>query len=155
EAERVTEDRKDVEDLSLHAAARRLLELSFTEGVETEGLADGSEKAGSSRAALRERETEIEIVREQSSLTEARSDEASRRAFEADNDVSTLHAEIERSKDRLSHLGDRIAAGRTELDDIATRVLGLKTEQADFSSRIEDLSQDERAREADTLAETE
>jgi chromosome segregation protein len=52
-------------------------------------------------------------------------------------------------------LGDRIGAGRTELEDIGTRVLGLKTEQTDFSSRIDDLSQDERAREADALAETE
>jgi chromosome segregation protein len=154
-AERFIEYRKELDDLSLHDATHRLLELIVTERVETDGLAESSEKAGASRTLLRERESEIEVVREQSSVTEARTDEASRRAFEADNDVSTLHAEIERSKDRLTHLGDRIGAGRTELDDIATRVLSLKTEQADFSSRIEDLSQDERAREADTLAETE
>jgi chromosome segregation protein len=154
-AERFIEYRKELDDLSLHDASHRLLELIVTERVETDGLAESSEKAVTSRNALRERETEIEVVREQSSVTEARTDEASRRAFEADNDVTTLHAEIERSRDRLSHLGDRIAAGRTELDDIRTRVLTLKTEQADFSSRIEDLSQDERAREADTLAETE
>lgn len=154
-AERFIEYRKELDDLSLHDATHRLLELIVTERVETEGLAEASEKAGSSRTALREREAEIEVVREQSSVTEARTDEASRRAFEADNDVSTLHAEIERSRDRLTHLGDRIAAGRTELDDIKARVLTLKSEQADFSSRIEDLSQDERAREADTLAETE
>lgn len=154
-AERFIEYRKELDDLSLHDATHRLLELIVTERVETEGLAEASEKAGSSRTALREREAEIEVVREQSSVTEARTDEASRRAFEADNDVSTLHAEIERSRDRLTHLGDRIAAGRTELDDIKARVLTLKTEQTDFSSRIEDLSQDERAREADALAETE
>ncbi len=154
-AERFIEYRKELDDLSLHDASHRLLELIVTERVETDGLAEASEKSGSSRTALRERETEIEVVREQSSVTEARTDEASRRAFEADNDVSTLHAEIERSRDRLTHLGDRIGAGRTELEDIATRVLGLKAEQTDFSSRIEDLSQDERAREADALAETE
>jgi chromosome segregation protein len=154
-AERFIEYRKELDDLSLHDASHRLLELIVTERVETDGLAEASEKASSSRAALRERETEIEIVREQSSVTEARTDEASRRAFEADNDVSTLHAEIERSTDRLTHLGDRIASGRTELDDIRTRVVSLKAEQRDFSARIEDLSQDERAREADTLAETE
>ena len=154
-AERFIEYRKELDDLSLHDASHRLLELIVTERVETDGLAEAGEKAGSSRTALRERETEIEVVREQSSVTEARTDEASRRAFEADNDVSTLHAEIERSRDRLTHLGDRIGAGRTELEDIATRVLSLKAEQTDFSSRIDDLSQDERAREADALAETE
>jgi chromosome segregation protein len=154
-AERFIEYRKELDDLSLHDASHRLLELIVTERVETDGLAEASEKAASSRAALRERETEIEVVREQSSVTEARTDEASRRAFEADNDVTTLHAEIERSRDRLTHLGDRIAAGRTELEDIRTRVLTLTAEQSDFSARIEDLSQDERAREADTLAETE
>ncbi len=154
-AERFIEYRKELDDLSLHDASHRLLELIVTERVETDGLAEAGEKAGSSRTALRERETEIEIVREQSGVTEARTDEASRRAFEADNDVSTLHAEIERSRDRLTHLGDRISAGRTELEDIGTRVLSLKTEQTDFSSRIDALSQDERAREADALAETE
>jgi chromosome segregation protein len=154
-AERFIEYRKELDDLSLHDASHRLLELIVTERVETDGLADASEKAGASRAALRERETEIEIVREQAGATESRTDEASRRAFEADNEVSTLHAEIERSRDRLTHLGDRISSGRTELEDIGTRVLGLKNEQADFSARIEDLSQDERAREADALAETE
>ncbi len=154
-AERFIEYRKELDDLSLHDASHRLLELIVTERVETDGLAEASENAGASRTALRERETEIEVVREQSSVTEARTDEASRRAFEADNDVSTLHAEIERSRDRLSHLGDRIGAGRAELDDIKTRVLTLKTEQGDFSSRIDELSQDERAREADALAETE
>jgi chromosome segregation protein len=154
-AERFIEYRKELDDLSLHDASHRLLELIVTERVETDGLAAASEKAGAARGALREREGEIELVREQSSAIEARNDEASRRAFEADNDVSTLHAELERSRDRLSHLGDRIAAGRTELDDIRTRVLTLKQERADFSSRIEDLSQDERAREADALAETE
>src|SRR6478752_1708099 len=133
-AERFIEYRKELDDLSLHDASHRLLELIVTERVETDGLAEASEKAGASRGALREREVEIEIVREQSSATEARTDEASRRAFEADNDVSTLHAEIERSRDRLTHLGERIASGRTELEDIGTRVLSLKTEQADFSS---------------------
>jgi chromosome segregation protein len=154
-AERFIEYRKELDDLSLHDASHRLLELIVTERVETDGLAAASENSGASRTALRERETEIEVVREQSGLTEARTDEASRRAFEADNEVSTLHAEIERSRDRLTHLGDRIGAGRAELEDIGTRVTSLKAEQADFSSRIDDLSQDERAREADALAETE
>ena len=154
-AERFIEYRKELDDLSLHDASHRLLELIVTERVETDGLAAASESAGASRTALRERESEIEVVREQSGITEARTDEASRRAFEADNDVSTLHAEIERSRDRLTHLGDRIGAGRIELEDISTRVTSLKTEQTDFRSRIDELSQDERAREADTLAETE
>jgi chromosome segregation protein len=154
-AERFIEYRKELDDLSLHDASHRLLELIVTERVETEGLAESSEKAAAARGALRGRETDIEVVREQSSVTEARTDEASRLAFEADNDVSTLHAEIERSRDRLTHLGDRLTSGRAELDDIATRVLTFKAEQADFSSRIDDLSQDERAREADALAETE
>ncbi|HKY37558.1 MAG TPA: chromosome segregation protein SMC [Polyangiaceae bacterium] len=154
-AERFIEYRKELDDLSLHDATHRLLELIVTERVATEGLAETSEKSGTLRAALRGRETEIDVVREQAGQTEARSEEASRRAFEADNDVSTLHAEIERSRDRLTHLGDRMTAGRAELEEIRTRVISLKSEQTDLSSRIEDLSSDERAREADALAETE
>src|SRR5512142_1851277 len=64
-AERFIEYRKELDDLSLHDATHRLLELIVTERVETDGLADASEKAGAARGALRERETEIEVVREQ------------------------------------------------------------------------------------------
>jgi len=154
-AERFIEYRKELDDLTLHDATHRLLELIVTERVETDGLRDAGERAGTSRGALRDREAEIEVVRERSSVTESRTDEASRRAFEADNDVSTLHAEIERSRDRLTHLGDRLSTGRTELSDIHTRVHTLQVEGADFAARIEELTSEEHAREADALAETE
>ena len=55
-AERFIEYRKELDDLSLHDATHRLLELIVTERVETEGLADASEKASGARRAARARD---------------------------------------------------------------------------------------------------
>jgi chromosome segregation protein len=154
-AERFIEYRKELDDLVLHEASHRLLELLVTERVESEGLSAAGEKAAEARGLLRQREAEIDVVRAQASDMQARTDEASRRAFEADNEVSSLHAELERSRDRLKHLDERLLTGRSELDEIASRLMALNSEKMDFSERIQQLSTDERAREADALAETE
>src|SRR5258706_14224410 len=154
-AERFLEYRKELDDLVLYDASHRLLELIVTERVETDGLSVSSERAGTARTALRSREAEIEVIREQASATEARTDEASRRAFDADNEVSSLHAEIDRSHDRLQHLSERLATGKSELEEIRARTATLESEGTDLASRIDQLTSDERAREADALAETE
>src|SRR5215212_792708 len=106
-AERFIEYRKELDDLVLHDASHRLLELIVTERVETDGFSAASEQATSERTRLRDAEAALEAAREAAMSIELRADEASRRAFEADNEVSTLQAEIERSRDRLAHLTER------------------------------------------------
>ncbi|HEY8944733.1 MAG TPA: chromosome segregation protein SMC, partial [Polyangiaceae bacterium] len=94
-------------------------------------------------------------ARAETASIEAEADSASQGAFEADNEVSSLHAEIERSRDRLSHLDERLNTGRAELDTIQSRSGELTAELELFDQRLDELSKDERAREADALQETE
>ena len=152
-AERFLQYRSELEDLTLHEASHRLLELIVTERVERESLESSSSAAGEAREHLKHAEEELEAARRDAWAIESRADDASRRAFDADNQVSSLQAEIERSHDRLQHLEERLRSGQTEREEILARIEGLRSEQETLSARIEELGRDESAREADAAAE--
>jgi len=154
-AERFIEYRKELDDLVLHDASHRLLELIVTERVEADGFSAANERSQGARSSLRDADVVLDASREEALAIEIRADETSRRAFEADNEVSSLLADLERSRDRLTHLSERLDAVQTELELNEVRSNGLRDEQAALSSRVSELSGDERAREADALAETE
>ena len=154
-AERFIEYRRELEDLVLLDASHKLLELTVTQKVEREGHATESGAVTEARGQLREAETVLDAARAEASGIEAATDEASRLAFEADNEVSALAARIDRAKERLGHLDLRLTTGNVELEVIAGRSAQLDSERAQLTARIEELGTDERAREADSLSETE
>jgi len=154
-AERFIEYRKELDDLVLHDASHRLLELIVTERVESEGFSAANERAQGARSGLREADVVLDASREEALSIEIRADEASRSAFEADNEVSSLLADLERSRDRLTHLTERLDAVQTELEINEVRGNGLREEQAALAARVAELSGDERAREADAMGEIE
>src|SRR5262245_17967257 len=102
---------------------------------------------------MREAEAALDKTREHATKVETLTDAASRAAFQADNEVTALHAELERSRDRLGHLVERMGAGKLEADEISVKTAGLRGEHADLVARIEGLGNDERARAADAAAE--
>ncbi len=154
-AERFIQYRGELEDLALHEASHRLLELIVVERVEREGHASSGTDAEQFRARLGDAETALDGARQAAGVIEARADQASREAFEADNEVSSLQAEIERSRDRLGHLAERLGSDQTEHDDIVARIEQLDGERADLESRIAELDSDEQARVADAESEDE
>src|SRR6478609_10686211 len=146
-AERFIEYRKELDDLVLHDASHRLLELIVTERVESDGFGAANERAQGARGGLREADVLLDAAREEALSIEIRADEASRSAFEADNEVSSLLADLERSRDRLTHLTERLDAVQTELELNEVRSNGLREErealaarEADAMSEIEALS---------------
>jgi chromosome segregation protein len=154
-AERFIEYRRELDDLVLHDASHRLLELLVVNRVEREASDELNAQTGGMRDRLREADGSIEGVRRESAMAEARTDEASRQAFDADNSVSALHAELDRLRDRISHLTTRLDSGRNELGTIDVRVGELDREREELAERMSGLDTDERTREADALAETE
>ena len=154
-AERFIEYRKELDDLVLHDASHRLLELIVTERVEVSGFSEANERSQGARSSLRDADVVLDSAREEALAIEIRADETSRRAFEADNEVSSLLADLERSRDRLTHLSERLDAVQTELEINEVRSNGLRSEREALASRVAELSGDERAREADALAEIE
>ncbi len=154
-AERFLEYRRELDDLVLHDAAHRLLEIIVVDRVERGAYEEAASAGGVLRERLKDSEGVIDSARGDAAQIESNADEASQRAFEADNEVSTLHAEIERARDRLMHLDQRLVSGRHELEELLARRAGSESELELLSQRVTELSSDERAREADALAETE
>src|SRR6187402_1482387 len=154
-AERFIEYRKELDDLVLHDASHRLLELIVTERVESDGFSAANERSQGARGGLREADVLLDAAREEALSIEIRADEASRSAFEADNEVSSLLADLERSRDRLTHLTERLDAVQTELEINEVRSNGLREEREALAARVAELSGDERAREADAMSEIE
>jgi chromosome segregation protein len=154
-AERFIEYRRELEDLVLLEASHKYLELTVTQNVEREGHATESQAVAESRGKLRDAETVLDAARAEASGIEAATDEASRLAFESDNQVVALAAQLERSRERLAHLDQRLSTGNAELETMAVRNAELGAEQAQLAARVEELGTDERAREADSLSETE
>ncbi len=154
-AERFLEYRRELEDLVLLDASHKLLELIVTERVSDEGHGTARAAHTAAKTELFEAEAVLDAARAEAAGIEAASDEAARRTFEADNEVSSLQAELERGRERLTHLDHRLMGGNLELESIVAKVQSLQAERAQISTRVQELGSDERAREADALSETE
>ncbi|NLE85076.1 MAG: chromosome segregation protein SMC [Myxococcales bacterium] len=152
-AERYLAYRSELDDLVLHDAAHRLLEFTVVERVERSSLESVSAELVTVRERLESADGELAQLREEAAQIEARTDEASKRAFAADNEVSTLQAENERARDRVMHLEERLRAATQEQQQIQERLGGLEAEREELLERIERLSADEEARLSDAAAE--
>ena len=152
-AERFIRYRAELEELMLHQSTHTLLELIVLERVEREGLGAVSARVADSRAQLQRQEGQLLEQRREAADIEMASEEAAQEAFRADNDVSALHAELDRARDQLSHLDERLRVASTEREDIARRLDALNAERADLQGRLRSLEEDAQARETDALAE--
>ncbi len=152
-AERYIAYRGELEDLFLHDASHKYLELAVTERVERNLFASASQEVDAARSRLGEGESQLEAARGEAHSIEQRAEDGSKAAFEADNEVTSATAEIERSRDRLQHLEQRLVQARIELDEVQARHAEQVTEKGELTQRLEYLAQDESARLADTEAE--
>ena len=149
-AERYVAYRNEVEDLQLHEASHRYLELSGwikLEGGEVERLAEDDARV---RTELGAREAELEASRLDVHGAEERLDAAQNASFAADSAVQAEVAAIERAKDRLAALAQREqqAEGEkremteqsarlgAERDAVTAEVASLEAEETDQASRV-------------------
>jgi chromosome segregation protein len=152
-AERYLAYRSELDDLVLHEASHRLLEFTVLERVERVSLESVTTELTSVREKLDSADGELAQIREEAALIEMRTDDASKRAFAADNDVSALQAENERARDRVGHLEERLRTATREQEQIRTRLDELSREREELLERITRLSADEEARLSDAAAE--
>ncbi|MEZ4232160.1 MAG: chromosome segregation protein SMC [Polyangiaceae bacterium] len=152
-AERFVRYREELDELMLHDASHRLLEMIVMERVERTGLETSKEQVTYTRGALEEEDQALATARAEAQQIEQRADQASRAAFETDNEVTTLQGEIQRSMDRLGHLAEREKSAAAELLDVDDRILRAQSEGADVWAKLEELETAQRSREADTEAE--
>jgi chromosome segregation protein len=128
-AERYISYRNELEDLQLHEASHKYLELRgwiMLEHSEVERL--GLE-ADAARAQLAAGEAELETTRLEAHAVEGKLEEANTAAFAADNEVRAEQAAIERAKDRLEALRRRATQAEGELAEIAQQAAALAAER--------------------------
>jgi chromosome segregation protein len=144
-AERYVSYRNELEDLILHEAAHKLLEIIALHKVEEAARAEQAEREQAARAALAAREAELEVVRQAALTSEDRAEKAQNAAFLADNEVRSHEAEITRSRDRLRHLEERRAAATGEQHDLERSIGDLKREKSELEEQLLSVEHEESA----------
>jgi chromosome segregation protein len=151
-AERYVAYRNELEDLILHEASHKLLELIALDKVEETARAEQAEREQVARAALSAREAELEVTRQAALTSEDRAEKAQNQAFLADNEVRTHEAEITRARDRFRHLDERRAQAAVEQGDLERTIAELVAEKAELEGQLASV-EDEEQREAELALE--
>ena len=153
-AERYVAYRDELEDLQLHEASHKFLELTGwikLEGGAVESLSEDWER---SRSELGAKEGELEARRLEVHAAEERLEVAQNESFAADSAVRAEEAAIERSKDRLVALSQREQQAEVERAQMAEQAAQLAAERDVVAGQVAVLAAEEGS-EAETLAREE
>ena len=142
-AERYVGYKRELEDLILHEASHKLLEITVLRQREEGSRSEHGEQEQVARTALSAREAELEVTRLAAHACEERAERAQNEAFAADNDVRTHEAEIARARDRLSHLEERRAAAAKEQGDLEKTVEELLLERGQLEGELSRVEEEE------------
>jgi chromosome segregation protein len=152
-AERYIAYRGELEDLQLHDAAHKFLELRgwiYLERGEVERIGQEAETA---KTELATREANLETARLEAQNAEAALEQANTAAFTAENEVRAEEAAIERAKDRIEGLRRREAQAESELAEISQQAAALAMERDAVAADVAILEQGEEGVAAAVAAE--
>jgi chromosome segregation protein len=147
-AERYVLYRNELEDLQLHEAANRYLEIVGwlkLESGEVERLSQTSETA---RIEVDTREAELDARRLEAHAAEQALEGAQMASFEAENTVRAERAAIDRANDRIAALERREQQASIERREMAEQGNRLATERDAIETRVVALSQEEAEQES-------
>jgi chromosome segregation protein len=147
-AERYVAYRDELEDLQLHEASHRYLELVGwikLEGAAVEDLSEDDERV---RTELAAREADLESIRLDVHAAEERLDAAQNASFGADSAVHAEEAAIERSTDRLGALTQREQKAEAEKQEMTEQLARLASEREIVAAEMTTLEQEEEAQAA-------
>ncbi len=154
-AERYIAYRKELEDLMLHEASHKLLEIIALRKRDAFARAEYAEKVLASRTALATRDAELEVQRLAVHQQEERTEKFQNEAFGADNDVRTHQAEQLRAKDKHRHLEERRSAATAEQQDLEKTIADLVVERQQLEEQLATVQADEQRESAEALDEHE
>ncbi len=154
-AERYLSYRNELEDLQLHEASHRYLELAGWITLETNEVEQATLKVDETRTAVVRSEAELETLRLEALTAEDSLDQATNENFARENDVRTEESAIARAKDRLESLRARELQAVTEVHDIEHQEEQLATEHASVQSEVSGFEAEEQAFDSELRAEEE
>ncbi len=143
-AERYVSYKKELEDLQLHDASHRYLELVGWTKLHTADVEQLGEESERARTSLATREAELEGARLEAHAAEEVLDGAQNAAFGAENAVRAEEAAIDRAKDRLAALQTRERQAQTEEAEIDGHWQRLSHEREGVATEVASLEQSEQ-----------
>ncbi len=153
-AERYVAYRNEVEDLQLHEASHRYLELVGWIKYEGGFVEELTEDDARIRTELAAREGELEATRLDVHAAEEKLDAATNASFAADSTVRAEEAAIERATDRLAALTQRERQAEAEKNEMTVQAGRLAAEREVVSGEVATL-QAEESEQAAHVAEEE
>jgi chromosome segregation protein len=152
-AERYINYRGELEDLQLHEASHKFLELRGWIVLEESEVSRYTLEADEARTNLTAREAELEAVRQEAHNAEAGLEQANTTAFAADNEVRAEEAAIERARDRIETIRRREVQAEGELKEVADQATALATERDAVAADVAILEEGETGVAAAALEE--
>ncbi|MFO0613873.1 MAG: chromosome segregation protein SMC [Polyangiaceae bacterium] len=128
-AERYVNYKRELEDLVLHEASHKLLELTVRSQVAEAGREAMAEEEQRTRAALDTEDAELDARRLAALEHEEAAEKAQADAYRRDNEVRAHEAELERAREKYRVHTDRGDEARMEIDDLEARLGELLRER--------------------------
>jgi chromosome segregation protein len=149
-AERYISYRNELEDLHLHEASHRYLELTGWIKLEGGEVTRLTEVAEAARGELAIAEAELEGVRLEAHAVEETLEAAQNASFAADSAVKAEEAAIERAKDRLAALARREQQAVVEQTEMSHQLTRLAAEREVIVGEVAVLEAEEATQGART-----
>ncbi len=154
-AERYVAYRSELEDLQLHDASHRFLELRGWIMLEKGEVERHGVEAEQAKNDLATREGDLATARSEAHAAEERLEAANTEAFAKDNEVRVEEAAIARAKDRIETLNRREAQADSELAEIKAQAAGLESERDAVAADVSILEEGESGVASAVAAEEE
>ncbi len=152
-AERYIRYRDELEDLFLHDAAHRLLEMIVVQKAVATSHQELRERSTALSAQLAEGESSLGAARTEAAEVEGRYERVTTHAASAEQRVTELRSEVARSQDRTGHLEQRLTQLEQERSSLEERLQRLVAEQSELAERVEWLNSDETSRNSEAASE--
>ncbi|HEY1955715.1 MAG TPA: chromosome segregation protein SMC [Polyangiaceae bacterium] len=152
-AERYISYRKELEDLQLHEASHRYLELVGWTKLHGEQVGERGTEAERARTDLASRDAEFEAARQEAFSIEEEVEGAQTRAFSAENEVRAEESAIARGKDKIESLRARETQAENEAREIDSQHDALVRERTTFEAEVQELERDEELKRAQNETE--
>jgi chromosome segregation protein len=149
-AERYLSYRKELEDLQLHEASHRWLELAIGLHATNVGLLSSRQDYEGARAQLTAGEARTEALRLDATQAESFLEAAQSAHWSAENKLRAEEAAMMRARDRLLALEERARMAAVETSEVESRMHRVEAEDSGLRDQ-EEMLEDEEAVELDRL----
>ncbi|MFO0551847.1 MAG: chromosome segregation protein SMC [Polyangiaceae bacterium] len=142
-AERYLSYKSELEDLTLHEASHKLLELMVVHQVEASEREIAAELSQRFSVELGAKDATIEATRQRALAAEDAAEKAQTASYHADNEVRLHEAEMDRAREKYRTLEERRATSHKERRELSLRLEELAAEREGLEDSLRNAEEEE------------